>query len=139
MLVLDTNHLREFGKGSEAGRRLMKRLDRANDEVATTIVCIEEQTRGWLAEIRSSVDSNAEIRAYARYQEHVETSAQWVILSWAKESSDLFRTFRSQGVRIPTLDLKIACITIAHEGLLLTRNTVDFAKIPGLKFENWLD
>jgi tRNA(fMet)-specific endonuclease VapC len=47
--------------------------------------------------------------------------------------------FRSQGIRIGTLDLKIAAITIAHDATLLTRNTVDFAKVPGLRFENWLD
>jgi len=29
--------------------------------------------------------------------------------------------------------------TVAHYATLLTRNTVDFAKGPGLRFENWLD
>ncbi len=139
MLVLDTNHLREFDKGSSAGHRLMNRLNAATQEVATTIVCIEEQSRGWLAEIRAATERDAEIRAYARYQEHVETSARWIALSWDGEAADLFAAFRKQGIRIPTLDLKIACIAIAHDSLLLTRNTVDFAKVPGLRHENWLD
>ncbi|MFZ2279272.1 MAG: type II toxin-antitoxin system VapC family toxin [Prosthecobacter sp.] len=46
---------------------------------------------------------------------------------------------RRDGVRIGTHDLKIACITLAHDALLLTRNTVDFAQVPGLRFENWAD
>jgi predicted nucleic acid-binding protein len=37
------------------------------------------------------------------------------------------------------MDLKIACITIVNQGTLLTRNSKDFAKVPGLHFENWLD
>jgi lipopolysaccharide transport system ATP-binding protein len=37
------------------------------------------------------------------------------------------------------MDLRIACIVIEHDAVLLTRNTVDFGKVPGLKFENWLD
>ena len=37
------------------------------------------------------------------------------------------------------LELKIACIAITHDATLLTRNTVDFAQVPGLRFENWLD
>jgi tRNA(fMet)-specific endonuclease VapC len=139
MLVLDTNHLREFGKASDAGVRLMERLDRANDDVVTTIICIEEQTRGWLAEIKASRNPDAEILAYTHYQEHVETSARWVILPWETEASELFRKHRKDGIRIPTLDLKIACITITHDALLLTRNTGDFSHVPGLRFENWLD
>jgi predicted nucleic acid-binding protein len=35
--------------------------------------------------------------------------------------------------------LKIACIILAHDDELLTRNTTDFAQVPGLRFENWLD
>jgi predicted nucleic acid-binding protein len=37
------------------------------------------------------------------------------------------------------MDLKIAAITLVHGAMLLTRNTVDFAKVPGLRFANWLD
>jgi len=37
------------------------------------------------------------------------------------------------------MDLKLASICLAHEGTLLTRNVVDFAKVPGLRVENWLD
>jgi len=35
--------------------------------------------------------------------------------------------------------MKIAAITLAHGAALLTRNIADFAKVPGLRFENWLD
>jgi len=37
------------------------------------------------------------------------------------------------------MDLKIACITMANDATLLTRNIGDFIQIPGLKVENWLD
>ena len=44
-----------------------------------------------------------------------------------------------QGLRIGSLDLKIACIALAHAAAVLTRNTTDFAQVPGLRIENWLD
>ena len=50
-----------------------------------------------------------------------------------------FTRFRKQGIRIGTMDLRIASIALAHVATLLTRNTVDFAQVPGLCFENWLD
>jgi tRNA(fMet)-specific endonuclease VapC len=42
-------------------------------------------------------------------------------------------------VRIGSMDLKIACVALAHDATLLTRNTTDFAQIAGLRIENWVD
>ena len=36
-------------------------------------------------------------------------------------------------------DLLIACVALAHDATLVTRNTKDFAPVPGLKLENWAD
>ena len=40
-------------------------------------------------------------------------------------------------VRIGTMDLRIAAITIAQDGLLLSKNLTDFRKVPGLRVEEW--
>lgn len=40
--------------------------------------------------------------------------------------------------RIGTMDLKIASIVVANGATLLTKNSVDFQRVPGLKFEDWL-
>jgi tRNA(fMet)-specific endonuclease VapC len=98
-------------------------------EKALAIATIEEGLRGWLAEINRHHDLD-------RY---VELAANWTILGWDAQSAQMFRQFRAQGVRIGTMDLKIACIALAHEATLLTRNTRDFSQVPGLRFENWLD
>ena len=36
-------------------------------------------------------------------------------------------------------DLLIACIALAHDATLVTRNLKDFRLVPGLKVENWAD
>ena len=41
--------------------------------------------------------------------------------------------------KIGRADLLIACIALAHNATLVTRNTKDFAVVPGLKLENWAD
>ncbi len=42
MLVLDTDHLVEFDEASDAGARLKERLLAADQEIAATIISVEE-------------------------------------------------------------------------------------------------
>jgi len=137
--VLDTNHIAELEENSAAGRHLRIRLSAQDDELATTIVTVEEHLRGWLALINRFTDPDLQIPAYARLQRQVDLFGRWVVLPFDQKASGLFRQFQKQRIRIGTMDLKIACITLAHDAVLLTRNTVDFAQVPGLRFENWLD
>jgi tRNA(fMet)-specific endonuclease VapC len=48
-----------------------------------------------------------------------------------------FEELRRQGVRIGTQDLRIAAIALRHQATVLTRNTLDFAQLPGLTSEDW--
>ena len=52
MIVLDTDHLSILANvDSPRSQRLADRLMEHNDLVVTTIVCVEESLRGWLADI----------------------------------------------------------------------------------------
>ena len=139
VFVLDTNHLTELGYETKAGVGLKKRLEKSAAGAVTTIVCAEEQLRGWLARIAKIRNPHDQIEAYTELSERVNFLAAFTLLPWDREAADLFATMRKQGVRIGSMDLKIACITVEHDAILLTRNTVDFAKVSGLRFENWLD
>ena len=139
MLVLDTNHIVELAYDRPAGQTLRRRLAESALLAATTIVCAEEQLRGWMAELHKARDPQRWIALYQKLRERIEFFASWLMFDWDAEATARFQQFRAQGVRIGTQDLKIACITLEHDAMLLTRNTVDFAKVPGLRFENWLD
>lgn len=139
MLILDTDHASELGMRSAAGVRLLNRLAVSKEDVAITAITVEEQMRGWLAEIRRHADPARQIKAYDHLVRQVEILASWVTLPWDEDAITKFSTLRAAGVRVGTQDLKIAAIALAHDALLLTRNSLDFAKVPGLRFENWLD
>lgn len=139
MLVLDTDHFSEWERGSTAGSRLRARLEPSRPAIAVSIVTVEEQTRGWLAEISRQRDLHRQIIPYAKLQRQIEAFADWIILPWDADSAKLFLNFRRQGVRIGTMDLKIACIALSHDVTLLTRNSADFHQVPGLRLDNWLD
>lgn len=36
-------------------------------------------------------------------------------------------------------DMLIACIALAHNALLVTRNTKDYKNVAGLRLDNWVD
>lgn len=140
MLVLDTNMIRQFLSASELGKRLRERMAASGDDAALTVVTIEESMRGWLAELnRRTKSPHSQIEVYRHLHRSVEVFAKWTMFHWDTESADWFVKLRREGVRIGTQDLKIASIALAHDALLLTRNTVDFQQVPGLRFENWAD
>lgn len=139
MFLLDTNHLKELAYPTPLGDRLRGRLLQSGAQVFTTVITLEEELRGVLARTNRTLDPDERILAYQKLIERVNFFARWVVLSLDAESTAAFSRFRSQGIRIGNMDLRIACIALAHDATLLTRNTVDFAQVPGLRFENWLD
>jgi tRNA(fMet)-specific endonuclease VapC len=139
LLVLDTDHFSEWERASAAGGRLRDRLVAAKDNMAISIITVEEQMRGWLAEINRRHDPRHQIEAYAKLQQQIDVFAEWLILPWEGDAASLFLAFRRRGLRLGSMDLKIACVTLARSATLLTRNAKDFRQVPGLQLENWLD
>jgi len=79
------------------------------------------------------------IAADARLIRQVELHAAWTRLPWDPIAAEAFDRCKALRVRTGTQDLRIASIVMSRNATLLTRNTRDFAHVPGLRFENWLD
>jgi tRNA(fMet)-specific endonuclease VapC len=139
MFVLDTNHFRELTHPSQEGERLRERIMVAGVAIVTNIVTAEEALRGWLAMLASTRDVSDQLIAYRKFGAAILMLADYSMLQWDEECVARFKAFRKQGIRIGTMDLKIACIVLEYEATLLTRNIVDFTQVPGLNCENWLD
>lgn len=141
MILLDTDHLTVLKyTDSERFARLHCRLVAAAPElIGTTIVNVEEQMRGWLSAIAKERTVLRQIAAYRELTDLFDFFAKFNILSLSPEAADLFNGFRKSGVKVATMDLKTACIAMASNALLLTANRRDFERVPGLKFENWLN
>jgi len=139
VVVLDTDHLTELGYGTPPGRRLAARIKRSSEKDAITIISVHEQLRGLLAKLAGTKAMEDQVLAYTWLGERLKLLSKFSHLPFDREAANRFLTLRKQGIRIGTMDLKIACIVMAHDAVLLTRNTVDFEKVPGLKFEDWLE
>ena len=139
MLVLDTDHVSEYQRGtSPQALRLKQRLDDAEEPFATTIITVEEVMRGWMADLRRTRQPRLQIRPYARLRLLFRFFATWNVLDWDESAVEQFEALKRAKVRAGTMDLKIACICRAHDATLLMRNTSDFSAIPGLQSEDWL-
>jgi len=141
LILLDTDHLTVLKyTDSERYVRLHGRLLAAAPElIGTTIVNVEEQMRGWLAAIAKEKTLLRQITAYRELTDLFDFFAKLNIISLSAEAVDLFNGFRKSGIKIGTMDLKMACIVMANNVLFLTANRRDFEKVPGLRFENWLE
>ena len=138
MLILDTDHLSALASERAVSVQLLARLANSGENVATTVVCVEEHVRGWLARIASARASDATVAAYAKFQRAVEDLGRGVILPFDAAAASQFEQLRSQKLGVGTADLRIAAIALSTGQLLLSRNLRDFELVPGLRVEDWL-
>jgi tRNA(fMet)-specific endonuclease VapC len=138
MVLLDTDHLSLLERGGADSLRLQMRLDPIPaEDIATTIITYEEQMRGWLARVAQAKTTDRILAAYSRLQTHVETFRAIPIVPFDEKAIGEFTRLRQAGIRIGTMDLKIAAIALANNARLLSRNLADFGKVPGLRVEDW--
>jgi tRNA(fMet)-specific endonuclease VapC len=56
----------------------------------------------------------------------------------AEEFGKARASLMRHGINIPRVDLTIASVALAHDWTLVTHNTKDFERIPGLRLEDWI-
>src|SRR5437879_40848 len=113
MILLDTDHLSVHAFPESKGyQNLSSRIRASTEEFGTTIVCVEEQLRGWLAAIHRKKDVVDQVRLYEHLAQVWAYFHDWSIRSFDHAAADRFKLLRKQKVRIGTQDLKIAAIAL---------------------------
>jgi tRNA(fMet)-specific endonuclease VapC len=140
MILLDTDHLSVLrDRGHSRNAHLAARLHASGDPlILPTVISLEEQMRGWLAEIRRRRKIPDLVPIYLKLSELVEFYTKWQIVPFSDAAAQTFADLRAQRLRIGAQDLKIASIALANNALLLSANLVDFQQIPGLRVEDWV-
>ena len=93
--------------------------------------------RGWLAAIRAATTPEARTTAYQRLRMAVEYFASFAVVDYTVQVEALVSDLRKQGLRIGTQALRIAALALVQGASVVTRNTRDFAQVPGLRIEDW--
>lgn len=133
--LLDTDHLTLF---QHQHPPLMQRIAaHPPDTLGISPISIEETLRGRLAVLARGLAGAVHVGAYAHLVAAVQMCNLFPIVPFDPTSEARFQQLRSARLRVGTQDLKIAAIALTNNLTLLTRNTRDFARIPGLVLDDW--
>jgi tRNA(fMet)-specific endonuclease VapC len=133
--VLDTDHLSLHFRGNP---QIQQRLILVPpDEIAITVISAEEQLRGRLAQIRKASNNESILTAHHKFRQAIYDLARLNILEFDSRAITILEGLKQQRLRIGSQDLRIASIALANNGIVLTRNRIDFGQIPGLTIEDW--
>jgi tRNA(fMet)-specific endonuclease VapC len=133
--VLDTDTLSLLQQGH---RRVSQECQaRPVSDLAITVITVEEQLSGWYTALRKTRRPYELARVYQRLAVTVQFLAQWTILPFTPAA--IARSNQLFGLRLNVrrMDLRIAAIVLEHGSRLVTRNTRDFGRVPGLVLEDW--
>lgn len=141
MFILDTNAVSDLLKGTA---KVVARFEAVPDDapvVTTTVTRFEILMKGRYQAILTAADRDQLLTAVARLVADEERLAAFDILPISEPVADHFeRLLKVKGLKkIGRADLLIACIALAHDATLVTRNTKGFRPIPNLKQDNWAD
>jgi len=133
--VLDSDILSLFQRGDPIVTAQVARC--APDEVAMTIVSVEEQLSGWYTLLRRARMAKELVPVYERMSEAVRFFAKLPVLTFTETAAGIYEQLRTQKRRTGRMDLRIAAIALAHHAAIVTRNANDFRGIEGLEVLDW--
>jgi len=137
MILLDTDHLSLLQWGGDLAGRIERRMSALGvaNSFPTSIISYEEQMRGWISVIASAKAIADQIRMYSRLHAQLRFFSTLTIFDFSEKAAVEFQRLGKLKIRIGTMDLKIASISLALGATLFTRNVQDFSKVPGLRIE----
>ena len=129
--LLDTNIVTAHLKQQPGVRQRIWEAELAGHPVRLNAVSYYETKRGLLA-----IRAHQQLAAFERL---------WRVLGIVMidhavldKAAELYAELRASGQLIEDADLLIAAIALIHDMTLVTHNTAHFARITGLRVEDWL-
>jgi tRNA(fMet)-specific endonuclease VapC len=137
--LLDTDHISILQKqsGSEFAALSARISQVPHADLAFCVVSFHEQVLGcnsYIAKAKSPADI---VRGYRMFDRVLSAFAAAHVLPFDDRASVVFDSLAGSRLRIATMDLRIASIALSQGLRLLTRNSRDFSRVPGLVIEDW--
>lgn len=127
---LDTDILIEYFRGSEEIRRRIESL-KGEDRIALSWLTIYEFFKGIF--LSGKLEEEEFLQSLARTCVILEASYEA-----ARIGGEIYAKLKKKGALLNDADILIASIAKANDAVLVTNNEEHFARVEGLKIENWL-
>jgi tRNA(fMet)-specific endonuclease VapC len=138
MYILDTDHISILDRSGAESRILLARLATIPaTQFAVTIISYEEQMRGWLSYLTKAQTIEKQVLGYKQLRRQLTNYCTIPVVEFDLACTQEFQRLRKLYPRLGTMDLKIAAIALVNQSTLLTRNSIDFEQISGLRIEDW--
>jgi tRNA(fMet)-specific endonuclease VapC len=112
-------------------------LKHHSDGLGLPVIVIEEIWDGWQSVIRKAKAPEDASHAYQRLTNTILELQNWQVLTFTIEAMKIYQELKKAKLNIGSNDLKIAACTLASGSILVTRNTQDYTRIPGLQIVDW--
>jgi tRNA(fMet)-specific endonuclease VapC len=139
VFVFDTDRLSILHRKNEPElSRIFARMGRYNRSTFfVSIISFQEEVAGWNRHLARARAQRDVVFGYEMLRNVIADFAALQVLDYDEMASQKFIALKKQNTRVGTMDLRIAAVTLTNEMTLLTRNTVDFERVPGLRTEVW--
>ena len=107
------------------------------DELAITILSVEEQLSGWYRQLRRAKNPAELAKVYDYLTNTLRSLTGLPILSFSESAILRVKVLTAQRLNVRKTDLSIGAIALEHGATVATRNMRDYERIPGLKVEDW--
>lgn len=137
--LLDTDHISFLQRrsGPEYAALAARMARHSIADFAFCVISFHEQVLGahtFLGRARTTADV---VRGYTLLREILQGFLLAPVLPFDTAAGGVFDRLQAQRTRIATMDLRIGAIALSRNLVLLTRNVVDFGKVPGLVSDDW--
>jgi tRNA(fMet)-specific endonuclease VapC len=105
--------------------------------VGVTVISIEEQVMGWINAARQAKRSDRRAWAYRGMADAATSLEHFEIVAYSEGAMLRYDQLRKMKLRVGGQDLRIAAIALEGGATVVTKNRIDFGRIPGLSIVDW--
>jgi tRNA(fMet)-specific endonuclease VapC len=137
--LLDTDHISFLQRraGREFSQLTARMAQYPIEDFVLSAISFHEQVIGAHSFINRAKTNADTLRGYVLLMETLQGFSAAPVLPFDAQAIQIFDSLKAQRIRVSTMDLRIACIALANNVVLLTRNVRDFSKVPNLTMEDW--
>jgi tRNA(fMet)-specific endonuclease VapC len=133
--ILDTDTFSLFRTGQVDVTRLVLSTDPGR--MAVPVITVDEALSGWQSAVRRPLPPAQLADKYSQFADTVVALRRFQIAKFTVPAILDFEQLRRAKLNVGSNDLRIAAIARTIRATVVSRNLRDFARVPGLRCEDW--